>query len=176
MTILNRMYTKGLTRGTREYFETPLMFAKLHWDLLEKEYPLMINIILTHSSFIVRKELASNPTIPEHIIEVLAKDSSEGVIYALLRTHQSKIPYNILLKLSEQPNDIIRGFVAEYGVIDDNLIMKLSKDNSSFVRFSLARKPNLDKKILENLTKDTDEDVRKTAFEKLELLERGLKW
>lgn len=118
----------------------------------------------------VRQSVATNPSISLETFRNMVNDLSDkstGQLACRIAVcgKYSIITKEVIEELSNHPDAVIRGIVANQEDTDPSILVKLSEDENWFVKMAVAANKSSPQIAIKNLTKDEDESIVKTAMD-----------
>ena len=126
----------------------------------------LINKAINSSHMLIRKRLASNPSIDESICHRLLQDHDARVRAAVIKNQEvvtDGFTDEELLSLCYDPSNQVRRNEAKRIELSLEVIQQLAEDNDIWVKRWLARNAHTPEKILGQLAKDSDHNVRRSV-------------
>ena len=132
----------------------------------------LVKMLSKDESSEVRRSIAMRSDlhqIDKDLITLLSMDLNSKVIKSLLISNKEHISDDIIRRLSESSDELIRSEIARIKTIPKDILVKLSKDESWRVRFSITTRENLPKEIIIRLASDSDRSIKSIVSSKSNL-------
>ncbi len=116
----------------------------------------------------IRRVVAGNPNTPGQVLGRLSEDSNPLIRQRIAENPNS--PIDVLRKLAGDVHSEVRLAVAENPSASTDILAKLAEDEDSDVRYGVAESPHMPEQILLLLAQDENPYVRCRAMKTVRML------